>query len=414
VKTQERNASGTLADARASFPALERTHNGLPVAYFDGPGGTQVAAPVVDAMRSYLCEHNANTHWEYPSSAETDALIAASRSALGDFMGCESDEVVFGLNMTTLTFHIARALGWAWGEGDEILVTDLDHHANVAPWRVLERERGVTVRSVPFDPVSGELIMSELARMLTPKTRLLAIGAASNALGTVNDLDEIMMMVRGVDALVYVDAVHSAPHFLPDVREIDCDFLACSAYKFYGPHVGVLYARREVGARLAVPRLEPAPSDMPERLETGTGNHEGIVGAAAAVDFLASLGSGSSRRARLQNAYSTLHERGQALVGRLWTGLARLNAVTLFGPEPDRPRTATIAFNLREMSPGSVVRELAARGLFLSHGDFYAATVIERLGVGADGVVRAGAACYTSEDEVERLIEGVKELAGNR
>ncbi len=413
MRTETTAGAGTasVAEIRAAFPAQKRMHAGNTVAYFDGPGGTQVPEQVVAAMRDYLFEHNANTHWAYPSSAETDALLTDSRTIIADFLNCSADEVAFGLNMTTLTFHLARALGWQWGKGDEIIVTDLDHHANIAPWKVLERERGVTVRSVPFNPENGELRMSELARLLTPRTKLVAIGAASNALGTVNDLEEIMMMVRGVEALVYVDAVHSAPHILPDVRELDCDFLACSAYKFYGPHVGVVYARRDLANMMDVPRLEPAPAEMPERIETGTGNHEGIVGTAAAVEFLASLSRGDSRRARLRESYGALHSRGQKLVERMWSGLQRINGVTLYGPRPERPRTPTVAFNVRGKSAEKVTHELAASGLFVSHGDFYAATVIEKLGVQPDGVVRAGAACYTSEDDVERLVQAVQRAA---
>ena len=402
----------SVADIRAAFPAQSRMHAGKTVAYFDGPGGTQVPQSVVDSMQDYLLNHNANTHWAYPSSEETDKLIADSRVTLADFLNCSPDEVAFGLNMTTLTFHVARALGWMWGKGDEILITDLDHHANIAPWRVLERERGVTLRSVPFDPRSGELMMNELARQLTPRTKLVAIGFASNALGTINDLEEIMLVARDVDALVYVDAVHAAPHVLPDVKELDCDFLACSAYKFYGPHIGVMYARRELANSFDIPRLEPAPSEMPERIETGTGNHEGMVGAAAAVDFLASLTPGDNRRSRLSGTFDALHARGQKLVERMWSGLRQINGVTLYGPEPDRPRTPTVAFTLRGKSPEQVTRELAQKGVFVSHGDFYAATVIEKLGRQPDGVIRAGAACYTSEDDVERLIEAVRAAAG--
>ena len=411
-KTQGAQASdGALSvdQIRASFPALRRVHEGNSVAYFDGPGGTQVAQPVLDAMQDYLVAHNANTHWEYPSSAETDAIISSSREVMADFLNCKPQEVVFGLNMTTLTFHLARSLGWSWEKGDEVIVTELDHHANIAPWRVLERERGITVRSVPFDVRTGELRMSELARCLTPRTKLVAIGAASNALGTVNDLEEVMMMARGVDALVFVDAVHAAPHILPDVKELDCDFLACSAYKFYGPHIGVMYARGELADKLAVPRLDPAPAEMPERLETGTGNHEGMAGAAAAVEYLASLATGSTRRERLQNSFAALHSRGQQLVEMLWEGLSQTKGVTLYGPSPDRPRTPTIAFNVKGKRPQDVARSLVRDGLFLSHGDFYAATVIERLQVGEDGVVRAGAACYTSAGEVERLVRAVRQ-----
>jgi cysteine desulfurase family protein (TIGR01976 family) len=312
--------------------------------------------------------------------------------------------------MTTLTFHLARALGWNWGPGDEIVVTDLDHHANIAPWKILEKERGVLVRHVPFNARTGQLVMSEMGRAITTRTRLVAVGAASNALGTVNDLDEIIMMARGVDALVFVDAVHSAAHLLPDARALDCDFMACSAYKFYGPHIGVMFAREEVAQKLEVPRLEPAPSKMPERLETGTGNHEGMVGAAAAVDFLADLSVGQSRRERLQNTFGMLHATGQALVERMWDGLGGIRGVQLYGPPPNQPRTPTLAFTVSGISSEQVARSLAADGVFLSHGDFYATTVTEKLGVGEDGVVRAGAACYTTRDEVDRLLRSVAAL----
>jgi cysteine desulfurase family protein (TIGR01976 family) len=399
-----------LEQVRAAFPALKRVHGGNPVAYFDGPGGTQVASPVLEAMQQYLVWHNANTHWAYPSSEETDALLLKSREALCDFLNCAPNEVVFGQNMTTLTFHLARALGWNWGPGDEIVVTDLDHHANIAPWKILEKERGVLVRHVPFNARTGQLVMSEMGRAITTRTRLVAVGAASNALGTVNDLDEIIMMARGVDALVFVDAVHSAAHLLPDARALDCDFMACSAYKFYGPHIGVMFAREEVAQKLEVPRLEPAPSEMPERLETGTGNHEGMVGAAAAVDFLADLSVGQSRRERLQNTFGMLHATGQALVERMWDGLGGIRGVQLYGPPPNQPRTPTLAFTVNGISSEQVARSLAADGLFLSHGDFYATTVTEKLGVGEDGVVRAGAACYTTRDEVDRLVRSVAAL----
>lgn len=398
-------------DTRAAFPALRRTHNGIPVAYFDGPGGTQVAQPVVDAMRKYLLAHNANTHWAYPSSAETDALIGAGREVFSDFFNCSPTEVVFGLNMTTLTFHVARALGWRWSKGDEIIVTDLDHHANIAPWRVLERERGVTVHSAPFDVKTGELRLDALHRLINSRTRLVAIGAASNAVGTINDIATIASWAREAGALVYVDAVHSAAHVLPDVHAIRCDFLAVSAYKFYGPHMGVLFARSDVAGEMDVPRLDPAPAEMPERLETGTQNHEGIVGSAAAVEFLASLGEGTSRRQKLASAYSMLHERGQRHAEILWEGLRRIPGVEVFGPEPSRPRTPTMAFTVKGKSAEDVVKELVRDALFLSHGDFYAATVIQRLGVGQAGVVRAGAACYTTEDEVDRLISAVRRIA---
>lgn len=395
---------------RAQFPALQRRHEGQPVAYFDGPGGTQVPQRVVDAMADYLLHHNANTHWAYPTSAETDAMLLAAREAVADFLNASPAEVAFANNMTTGTFHLARALGRGWGTGDEVVITDLDHHANVAPWRALERERGITVRAVAVDPVSGTIDWESLRAALGPRTRLLAIGAGSNALGTITDVAAAARLAHGVGALCFVDAVHYAPHALVDVRAMDCDALGCSAYKFYGPHVGVLYVRESLLRTLDVPKLLPAPDEGPERLETGTQNHEGIVGAGAAVEFLASLGTGDTRRARLASAFDALHARGAAQFRQLWEGLGALPGVTRYGPGPDRPRTPTIAFTVDGHDSEAVTRALVHRGVFTSHGDFYAATIVERLGRARDGLVRAGAACYTSDDEIERLIAGVAAL----
>jgi cysteine desulfurase family protein (TIGR01976 family) len=395
---------------RAQFPALERRHGGLPVAYFDGPGGTQVPRAVVDAMRDYLFQHNANTHWNYPSSAETDATIDAARAAVADFLNARSEEIVFGNNMTTLTFHLGRALGRHWGPGDEIVVTELDHHANVAPWRALERERGVTIVTVPFQVETGELDWTALEAAISRRTRLVAIGAASNALGTITDVGAATRLAHDAGALVFVDAVHFASHALIDVQAIQCDFLACSSYKFYGPHAGFLFGRTERLAVLDVPKLDPAPDSIPERLETGTQNHEGIVGTGAAVDFLASLGAGATRRERLQAAMAGLHTRGDALVGQMWAELSAIDGVRCHGPVPGRPRTPTVAFTVDGVPSETVAGELARRGVFCSHGDFYASTVIERLGFAVDGVVRAGCACYTTGEEVARLVEGVREV----
>jgi cysteine desulfurase family protein (TIGR01976 family) len=399
---------------RARFPAMARVHRGRAVAYFDGPGGTQVPTDVVEAMRDYLLHHNANTAWAYPTSIETDALLAAAREAAADFLDAKPSEVAFGNNMTTLTFHLARALGAMWGAGDEIVITDLDHHANVAPWRRLEKERGVTVRSAGVRLAEGEIDWTSLERAITPRTKLIAIGAGSNALGTITDVARAARLAHAAGALVFVDAVHYAPHALVDVRAMDCDFLACSAYKFYGPHAGVLFGKEALVAALDVPKLDPAPDWPSERLETGTQNHEGIVGTGATVEFFASLADpapGATRRERLEATFAELHARGQALVERLWSGLAAIPGVTMYGPPPDRPRTPTVAFTLAAHPSTDVAKHLAERAVFVSHGDFYAATIVELLGHSHDGLVRAGCACYTTPDEVERLIAGVAELA---
>ncbi len=400
----------SVEQIRSLFPALLRQHGGYPVAYFDGPGGTQVPRPVVEAMVEYLYHHNANTHWAYPTSEETDELIASARSALADFLGASSSEIAFGANMTTLSFHLARALGRGWGPRDHVVITELDHQANVAPWRALERERGIRISTVPLIPDTGQLDWVKLEELLSTKPALLAIGAASNALGTVTDVRRAAAVARSVGALTFVDAVHFAPHELVDVRQIGCDFLACSAYKFCGPHIGVLYGREQVLQTLDVPKLAPAPDTVPERLETGTLNHEGIVGAAAAVEFFASMGSGENRRARLSRTYAELRRRGGSLVQQLWSGLEAIDGVRLYGPSPSLPRTPTVAFTLADRPADNVAQELAKLGVFVSSGDFYATTVVERLGV-RDGLVRAGCACYTTEDEVSRLVDGVRRLS---
>ena len=413
MQTSSREAALDVKSIRSHFPALARVHAGLPVAYFDGPGGTQVPRAVVDAMSDYLLHHNANTHWRYPSSVETDAALDTARVALAEFLNADATEIAFGQNMTTLTFHLSRALGRQWGPGDEIVVTELDHHANIDPWRALEKDRGLTVRTVKMRPETGDLDWADLERSISGRTKLVAIGGASNALGTINDVRRASELAHAVGALAFVDAVHYAPHVLVDVREIGCDFLACSPYKFYGPHLGVLWGRRELFETLDVPRLEPAPDWSPERLETGTLSHEAIVGAAAAVDFLASLAAAPDlgRRAALAAAFGELHARGQGLFERLWDGLGAIPGVTRYGPPPDAPRTQTVSFAVEGRTSDEVAEALARRAVFASSGDFYALTVIRRLGREKDGVVRAGCACYTTDAEIERLLAGVAEIA---
>lgn len=397
---------------RSQFPALERRHSGYPVAYLDGPGGTQVPRAVAEQMTRYLYEHNANTHWRYPSSEETDALIGDARTALAHFVAGEPDEIVFGANMTTLTFHLARALGRGWGPKDEIVITELDHHANVAPWRALERERGVRVQVVRMRPEDGTLDTEDLERKIGANTRLVAICAASNALGTIVDVRRAAQLARQRGAQVFVDAVHFAPHVFIDVRDLGCDYLVCSAYKFYGPHIGVLWGKRERLAALDVPKLDAAPDTVPERIETGTQNHEGIVGAGAAVDWLASLvGTTLTRRGSLGLVLQELHGRSNALFRQLWDGLGEIERVKRFGVAPDQPRSPTLAFKIAGKTSDEVAIALAERGLFVSHGDFYATTVIERLGAGEDGVVRVGCSVYTNDDEIRRVIDAVRSIA---
>jgi cysteine desulfurase family protein (TIGR01976 family) len=415
-----------VAGVRAQFPALRRVHAGRPVAYFDGPGGTQVPQSVADAVADYLLHHNATARWAFPTSEETDAVVEGARLAAADLLGARPDEVAFGANMTTLAFHLARALGRGMpagpaagrplGPGDEIVVTELDHHGNVAPWTALARERGVAVRTARMDPDAGEIDWGDLARLVGPRTRLVAVGAAANALGTITDVARAAGLARHVGALTFVDAVHWAPHAPVDVARLadaGVDFLACSAYKFHGPHVGLLWARPELAAALDVPRVAPSSDAVPDRLETGTKNFEGLAGTRAAIDFLASLGGPAGtepRRARLLRGYARLAAHEGALARRLWDGLGAVPGVTRYGPPPGRPRTPTVSFTVAGRRPEEVARHLAARAVFASHGNFYAATVAGRLGL-PDGFVRAGAACYTTHDEVDRLVAAVAEAA---
>lgn len=402
------NQVASVDTIRGHFPALKRIHNAHPVAYFDGPGGTQVPTQVVEAMNDYLFNHNANTHWEYPTSNETDRILDEARETIAEFLNCSAREVGFGQNMTSLTFHLSRALGRQFEAGDEIVVTELDHHANSDTWRALAKDRDMTVQVLPMNVETGQLELDRLPSMLNEKTRVVAIGAASNILGTINDIEKVVAMAREAGALSFVDAVHYAAHELIDVKTIGCDFLACSAYKFYGPHIGILYGREELLDAIDFPKLRPAPDYSPERLETGTQNHEGIAGAAAAVDYLASLSSEGSRRERLVSTFAELHRRQAEMFTLMWDGLSSIEGVKIYGPSPGSARTSTLSFSVKGFNSDEVARKLVDHGLFLSDGDFYAQTVVERIGVG--GLVRAGLACYSTTDEVERLIEAVRSL----
>ena len=402
------NAVKSVEEIRQQFPALQRVIAGYPVAYFDGPGGTQVPRSVVEAMNDYMYNHNASTHWAYTTSRETDEIIEDSRQAMADFLNAEPNEIVYGQNMTTLTFHLARSLGREMNAGDEIIVTELDHHANVDTWASLERDRGVVIRKIPMNIESGQLELDVLSNLLSEKTRLLAIGAASNALGTINDVEKAVEMAKAAGSLTFVDAVHYAAHNLIDVKKIGCDFLACSSYKFYGPHMGILYGRKGLLEQIDFPKLKPAPNYSPERAETGTQNHEGIAGAAAAVDFIASIAANGTRRERLAVAFEELHDRQHELVTIFWNGLTQMKGVKVYGPPPHMPRTSTISFTIEGQTSESITSRLAEKGLFTSNGDFYAATVVEQLGV--EGLVRVGFACYTSEEDVDRLLAAVAAL----
>ena len=409
---------------RAQFPALQQAINGREVIYLDGPGGTQVPQRVVDAMADYLARSNANTHGSFPTSRRTDAVIAAARDAMADLLGCEADEIVFGTNMTTMTFAVSRAIGRELRPGDEILLTRLDHDANIAPWSTLE-EHGAVIRLVDIDPKDCTLDMGDLRRQLNDRTRLIAVCYASNAVGTINDVTEIARLAHAVGALVFVDAVHFVPHGPIDVRALDCDFLACSPYKFFAPHVGVLYGKREHLRRFRPYKVRPATQDSPERWETGTQNHEGLAGVTAAIEYLAELGRRtgpnvgdvrtSKRRPVLLAAMEAIRGYERKLVEPLIRGLLAIPGVTVYGiTDPARFdwRTPTVALRLAGQAPQELARLLAEQGMCTWAGNYYAINLTERLGVEtAGGMLRLGLVHYNTAEEVARVVDALRASA---
>jgi len=426
-----------LAWVRLQFPSLSRVINGQRAAFLDGPGGTQVTQSVIDAISHYLKTSNANTHGQYATSRETDEIIDGARSAMADFLGCDSDEIVFGPNMTTLTFAISRAIGRELGPGDEILLTQLDHSANVSPWQALE-ERGVKIQFVDIREEDCTLAMDDLARKLSPRTKVVAVGYASNAVGTINDVRAIVRMAHDAGALAYIDAVHYAPHGLIDVRDLDCDFLACSTYKFFGPHMGVLYGKREHLKRLRPYKVRPNTDEAPGRWEMGTLNHECLAGVTTCVDYLAELGGHSSkadsrtsdegvqpalgsepkgrttRRDLLRSAYRAIQSHERDLSLRMLRGLSDIPGLRLYGiADPARVsyRCPTFAIRIDRRHPAELAKQLGERGIFTWDGNYYALNLTERLGVEHDGgFLRIGFVHYNTEEEVERVLGELRSL----
>jgi cysteine desulfurase family protein (TIGR01976 family) len=396
---------------REQFPALGRTYNGRGVVYFDGPGGSQAARQAIDAMSGYMERGGANLHGVFPTSTETEKILADTRRAAADFLGAAPDEVAFGANMTTLTFAIARALADEWDEDSEIVVTELDHRANVDPWIIAAREKGAKVRWIRVDPETLTLDYDDLERNINEKTKLVAVGLASNAVGTVNDVAAVAEKSHTVDAVVAVDAVHASPHIPVDRDELGADVITCSAYKFFGPHVGVTAVRRELFERLGVYRLDPAPAHIPDKLETGTQNHEGIAGVKGALDFIASLGEGASQWERLTSAMTKIEEYEADLASRFRLGIRDLPGVKLYTAPDGVRKTPTIAFRVEGRSTDEVCARMLEHGFFVAAGDFYASTLAEKLSVGdSGGFVRAGLAPYNTEGEVEGFVEAVRNL----
>jgi cysteine desulfurase family protein (TIGR01976 family) len=397
---------------REQFPALERTHNGRRAVYFDGPGGSQVARSAIEAVSGYMTRGGANLHGPFPTSVETEALLRDARQAAADLLGAKPEEVAFGANMTTITFAISRALARTWDEGSEIVVTELDHRANVDPWLLAAAEKGATVRWVRVNPETLTLEADDIERAINEKTRLVAVGLASNAVGTVNDVTAIAQRAHEAGAFVAVDAVHAVPHIPVDRDVIGADVLTCSAYKFFGPHVGVTAVKRDLLEALSAYKVEPAPDYIPDKLETGTQNHEGIAGVKGAIDFIASLGNGTSLRDKLVSGMRVVEEYEADLAARFRAALREIPEVKLYAAPDGVRKTPTVAFRINGRTPREVTEHMTEEGFFVADGHFYASTLAGKLGI-ADkgGWVRAGLAPYNTWEEIEGFIGSLERLA---
>ena len=431
-----------LAWVRSQFPALAQTVNGHPAVFLDGPGGTQVPQRVIDAIADYLARNNANTGGAYQTSRNTDRMVAEARAAMGDFLNCDADEIVFGANMTSLTFAMSRAIGRELGPGDEIVLTLLDHDANFSPWKALE-EKGAVIRTVKFNQADCTLDMLDLAAKIKPedRTRLVAVGYASNAVGTINDVAEVVRLARQAGALSYIDAVHYAPHGPIDVRALDCDFLVCSTYKFFGPHLGVLYGKREHLKRLHPYKVRPNTNNIPNCWEWGTLNHEGIAGIKPCVGYWEELGrrvetglapsetrqaaslqegranpAVTTRRAAILAAHEAIHRHERKMMEKTIAGLLEIPGLKLYGitdPRRFELRGATFAIRIEGHTPLELATKLGERGFFTWDGNYYALNLTEQLDVERlGGFLRIGLVHYNTLEEVERLLAALREIVG--
>lgn len=404
---------------RAQFPSLQTQVNGQPAAFLDGPAGTQVPTQVMHAIQNYLMSANANTGGAFLTSHRSDEMIANTRSAMADFFHCDKDEVVFGQNMTTITFAVSRAIARELRPGDEILLTTLDHDANFSPWKALE-EKGIVIRQVDIQEADCTLDLEDLKRKLNEKTKIVAVGYASNAVGTINPVAEITKLAHAAGALVYIDAVHFAPHGLIDVKALDCDFLVCSPYKFFGPHMGTLYGKREHLQRFRPYKVRPCTEEAPGRWESGTQVQELIAGIGGAVEYLAELGrhsdpAATTRREALAAAYRTTVAHETRLVWHLIDRLQAISGASIYGitdPERAAERCATLALRIGNHHPTAMAAYLGERGIFTWDGNYYALNLSERLGVESQGgMLRVGLVHYNTMEEVERLLRALREFA---
>ena len=424
-----------LTHVRSQFPSLAQTVNGHPAAFLDGPGGTQVPQRVIDAISAYLSHDNANTGGAYSTSRHTDAMIARARAATADFLHCGADEVVFGPNMTSLTFAISRAIGRELGPGDEIMVTRLDHDANVSPWIAMAEDRGVTVRWAEIHDQNCTLDIADLSAKISHRTKLVAVGYASNAVGTINPVEVITRLAHAAGALSYIDAVHYGPHGLIDVVALDCDFLACSTYKFFGPHMGVLFGKRQHLQRFRPYKVRPNTNAIPNCWEWGTLNHECIAGIEACVEYFADLGRHAieacrdgrlgrpsskarqtplTRRAAIEAAHAAIHEHERALLERMMNGLKALPKLKIYGitdPARFNDRCTTFALRVEGHTPLELATELGEQGFFTWDGNYYALNLTEHLDIEkSGGFLRIGLVHYNTAEEVDRLLTALREM----
>lgn len=406
------STSYPIDKVRAQFPALTRKHNGMPVAYFDGPGGAQTVQSAIDAVTGYLTRGCANLHGNFPTSHETEALIAKAKEDIAVLFNAKPNEVAFGPNATSLMFQVSRALARNWGPGDEILLTELEHHSNIDAWRTAAEDKGATVKYIPLDTGALTLNLDTLPSLLTPKTRLVAVGSASNCIGTITDVKRISQAAKKVGALVAVDAVHAIPHLHVDREEQGIDFLFSSAYKFFSAHVGMAIIRAELFEKLNLYKVVPAPNNIPDRLEMGTQNHEGIPSVSCAIEFIAGLGTGGTLDERIRSGYRAIEEYENGLAAVIRREMAAMKGITLYQAGDDVPKTPTIAFRSDKVSPRDFcIRMCEEHGVFIAEGDFYAMTLAERLGIRDKGsFIRAGMAPYNTMEEVERFLDGVRRI----
>lgn len=395
------------------FPSLKRTHNGRTVAYFDGPGGAQTVQTAIDSIVRYMTGGSANLHGHSVTSKETEALLTRSRDAVCTLFNARSlHEVAFGPNASTLMFNVARAIAKTWNPGDEIVVTEMDHFSNVDAWRTAAKDRDVTVKFIPLDTSTITLDLSNLDSIITPKTKLVAVGLASNCVGTIADIKTISAAAKKVGAIVTSDAVHAIPHFHVDMQELGIDMLFASVYKFFGPHVGMAIIRKEIFERLDVYKVEPAPDFIPDKLEMGTQNHEGIPAIVDVIEFLASLGEGDTLDKRLRSGYQAIEAHENALAEKIRKELGGIEAVTLYQAGDDVPKTPTVAFTVKGITPADFcIRMCEDYSIFTADGHFYALRLAEKLGILDSGAfIRVGMAPYNTMEEVERFIEGTKAI----